>query len=80
VEPPGAAALLDPAAGEGDEPESDPTDPMVVHAVVAPWSIVFITAASTAAFTTTSSATFIAAACLQPPSLSRPYPQPPSLS
>jgi hypothetical protein len=64
VEPPGAAALLDPAAEEGEEPKSDPIDPMVVRAAMAPWSVVFIMAASTAAFTKTSSATFIAVACL----------------
>jgi hypothetical protein len=62
VEPPGATALLDPAAGPGEEPDPDPTDPAVVRAAVAPLPKVFIAAASATAFATASSATFVAAA------------------
>jgi hypothetical protein len=50
VEPLGAAALLDPIARAGEEPEPNPTDPMMVFAATAPWSTVFMAALSTTAF------------------------------
>jgi hypothetical protein len=36
VEPPSAAALLDPTVEAGEEPEPDTTDPIVVFATTAP--------------------------------------------
>jgi hypothetical protein len=62
VEPPSAAALLDPTAGVGEELESNPTDATVVLVVVAPWYAVFIAAASVVTFATASSAAFVTAA------------------
>jgi hypothetical protein len=59
VEPPDAAALLDPAIVVGEE--SEPTDSMMVFIVVALCSVVFIMAASVATFAMASSAAFIAA-------------------
>jgi hypothetical protein len=36
VVPPGAAALLDPTPGPGEESDPDPTDPAVVRATATP--------------------------------------------
>jgi hypothetical protein len=60
VEPHGAAALLVPTAGAGEE--SEPADFMVAFTHAAPWSAIFVVASSVTIFTTASSTTFATAA------------------
>jgi hypothetical protein len=60
VELPGAAALLVPVIGEGEEPK--PTDSTAAFAPAAPWSVVFTAASSITVFTVASSATIFAMA------------------